>query len=379
MSGPGAQSIVSVERLTKHFPPIEKGMAGWRTIWERIRGVKHTVKALEDVSFEVRRGEIFGLLGPNGAGKTTLCKILNALVIPTAGRITLWGLDTVKHHQQLAAQTVTIFGGESDLFGLFAPRLSSARNLQFVGDLWGLPRAQTIQRVAEALQVLDLEDKRDEWYQKLSGGTKQKLFLAIPLILRRPLVVLDEPTIRLDVPTKRKVHEMIRSVLQGKLGCTILLTTHDMNEADRLCDRIAILNQGRLALVDTPQGLRRRSLRGPLVRLRLKLDGAAGRDEAALRAALARLDPALTVEPDEESDRRLQDGLRGFRVQLPRLDGGRGALLAQLVSGLAEAGLAPEHLELQEPTLEDVFVEVLGQDAARTQGPAEAGTAEAPA
>jgi len=363
--------LIAVEHLTKRFPPIRKGLGGWRTMWEQVRGLKPTVTALEDVSFEVRPGEIFGLLGPNGAGKTTFCKILNALVIPTSGKLSVWGLDTLKHHHALAREMVTIFGGESDLFGLFARRLSSERNLEFVGDLWGLPRPVTRQRVREALEMLDMWDKREEWYQKLSGGTKQKLFLAAPLILRRPLTVLDEPTIRLDVPTRRKIHDLLKNVLNRQFGATIVLTTHDLAEAERLCDRIAILNQGRLALIDTPQGLRRRSKRGPLLRLRMKFDPAAGRDEPRLRQTLAGLQPPLALEPDPEADRARQDGLQGFRLRLPRADEGQGGLFPRLLTALAGRGLVPEHLAMEEPSLEDVFVEILGEDAVKAAGSAE--------
>ena len=353
--------VIRVSNLTKRFPPPRKGLAGWRTLIEQIRGVKATVTALEDISFEVRPGEIFGLLGPNGAGKTTFCKILNALVIPTSGRIEVWGHESVREHQRLAQAMITIFGGESDLFGLFSARLSTERNLQFVGDLWGLPRATTQQRLDEALELLDLEDKRDEWYQKLSGGTKQKLFLAIPLILRRPLVVLDEPTIRLDVPTRRKGQEVLKGVLNRQLGTTIVLTTHDLTEAERLCDRIAILNRGRLALVDTPQGLRKRAKRGPRVVFRVRLEN--GR-ASTLREAFSRALPELELKPDLESDRARQDGLTGFSVQLPRLQDGEQSPLPRILEALAAGGLAPETFTMEEPTLEDVFVDLLGEQPA---------------
>jgi ABC-2 type transport system ATP-binding protein len=364
--------LIVAEKLTKRFPPVRKGLGGWRTMLEQVRGLKPTVTALEDVTLEVRPGEIFGLLGPNGAGKTTFCKILNALVIPTAGTLSVWGLDTVRHHHALAREMVTIFGGESDLFGLFAARLSSERNLEFIGDLWGLPREVTHRRIRESLELLDLLDKREEWYQKLSGGTKQKLFLATPLILRRPLTVLDEPTIRLDVPTRRKIHDVLKNVLNRQFGTTILLTTHDLAEAERLCDRVAILNHGRLALIDTPQGLRRRSSRGPLLRLRMKLDPAAGRDEALLHQALAKVQTPLTLEADLESDRMRQDGLCGYLIRLPRLDQGQDSLLPKLLAALGDRGLFPEHLVMEEPSLEDTFVEILGADAVAHPEPAAA-------
>jgi ABC-type multidrug transport system ATPase subunit len=318
------------------------------------------VIALDGVTLEVGRGRIFGLLGPNGAGKTTFCKILNALVVPTAGRVTVEGLESIRHHHELAREMVTVFGGESDLFGLFTERLSCEHNLRFIGDLWGLPREVTRARIEETLDVLDLQEKREEWYQKLSGGTKQKLFLAIPLILRRRIVVLDEPTIRLDVPTRRKMQDLIRGVLNREHGCTILLTTHDMAEAEKLCDRVGILKDGRMLLVDTPHRLRMRSSQGPRLRVRLRLDPAAGRDDASLRRSLEPLGPRLRLEADPESDGRRADGLHGYVIRVPPASPGDPGAIPQVIGLLCERGFAPQHLTVEEPTLEDLFVEILG-------------------
>jgi len=358
------EPLLEVSHVTKRFPPIRKGLGGIRTLWEQMRGQAQTVSALDDVSFEVRRGEIFGLLGPNGAGKTTLCKILNALVIPTSGHMTVRGLDTIKHHHALAPDMVTVFGGESDLFGFFAGRLGTQQNLEFIGDLWGLPREVTRERITEALKLLDFEDKREEWYQKLSGGTKQKLFLAVPLILRRGFTVLDEPTIRLDVPTRRSVHDLIREFLNRQHGSTILLTTHDMPEAERLCDRIAVLNKGRLALVDTPEGLRRRSRRGVVLTLRLQLTGRPGNDEAAARAALLAASPGADIALDPEADRQRQDELTTFLLRTQARVGGSSDqyVTPQVIATLSERSLRLMSLNVAEPTLEDAFVEIVGGD-----------------
>jgi len=357
-------ALLDVAHVTKRFPPIRKGLGGIRTLWEQLKGQAQTVTALEDVSFQVRRGEIFGLLGPNGAGKTTLCKILNALVIPTSGRVTVRGLETVKYHHALAPDMVTVFGGESDLFGFFAGRLSTQQNLEFVGDLWGLERQVTRARITEVFKLLDFEDKREEWYQKLSGGTKQKLFLAVPLILRRAFTVLDEPTIRLDVPTKRKVQELIQSVLNQECGSTILLTTHDMAEAERLCDRIAILNKGRLALVDTPAGLRQRTTRGPVLTLRVRLGLDRGQDEGRVRAAVLAAAPGSEVGLDAAADQQRGDGLTSFVVRTRHVAGtpADDGITPQILAGLTERGVRLLGLTDAEPSLEDAFVEILGED-----------------
>lgn len=349
--------ILEADHVIKRYPPIEEGLGGWRTMLARVRGVAETVSALEDLTFAVQEGEIFGLLGPNGAGKTTLCKILNALVIPTSGAVRAFGMDSVREHRAIARDMVTIFGGESDLFGLFEPRLSCEHNLRFIGDLWGLDREATMGRMDEAIELLELRGHRREWFQKLSGGTKQKLFLAAPFILRRRLVVLDEPTIRLDVPTRRRVHEVLREELNRRLGTTILLTTHDMQEAERLCDRVGILVEGRLRCVDTPEGLRRRARSGPTVRLRLR-----GEPEllaAELRRALSALDPPPGLQAEE--DRTLEEGLCAFRVCTTRGGADEGVMIRSILGAVDQAGLTPVELSVERPSFEDVFVDILGE------------------
>jgi len=139
------------------------------------------------------------------------------------------------------------------MWGVFAWRMSVYRNLKFICDLWKVPRSDMEERISFALDVLGLEQKREEWYQKLSGGTQQKLYLALPLIVRAPMILLDEPTVRVDVITRREMHEIIRQKLCKELGCTVLLTTHNMLEAERVCDRVAILRQGEIAEIGTPK------------------------------------------------------------------------------------------------------------------------------
>lgn len=358
------QASISVRNLTKRYPPKRAGLRDWRAAFAAWSSAKAETGhlALDNVTFDVRAGEIFGLLGANGAGKTTFCKILNALVIPTAGQVLVRGLDSVKHHQALTHEMVTIFGGESDLFGLFENRLSVEHNLRFIGDLWGLPPALAARRIQEAIELFGLQDKRQEWYQKLSAGTKQKLFLAIPMMLRRPLVILDEPTIRLDVPSRRTIQDAIRNTLNKELGATIVLTTHDMQEAERLCDRIGILKNGRLEIVDTPRGLRARASRGGRLHLRVRGHHA----EARIRTALARTGESYHLEAEPAEHMQGEGELRGFFIRARGAFAPVGSVfpVSRIVAELAECGLAPEHLTVEEPSLEDVFVELLERDAA---------------
>ncbi len=247
-----AEPVLRSVELTKYYPPMRKGIVGIRDLVDTFRKRRGKIKALENVTFEVNKGEVFGLLGPNGAGKTTFCKIIADLVIPTSGHAYVLGHDVIKEHRRIVGKMICVFGGEIAMWGVFAWRMSVHRNLKFIANLWKIPRGELEERISFALEVLDLEDKRDEWYQKLSGGTQQKLYLALPLIVQAPMIVLDEPTIRVDVMTRREMHEIIRERLCRELGCAVLLTTHNMLEAERVCDQVAILSHGEVAEIGRP-------------------------------------------------------------------------------------------------------------------------------
>ncbi|MCK4637036.1 MAG: ABC transporter ATP-binding protein [Methanomicrobia archaeon] len=261
--------MIKAEHFTKYYPPPRKGTFGFVDLIKDLRKPRETLPALVDVNFEVKEGEIFGLLGPNGAGKTTFCKIMNALVIPTSGHIYIDGCESVKEHEKITREMVTIFGGEREMWGLFSWRVTVERNLKYIADLWKVPSDLIKKRIEYALQILDLEEKRKEWYQKLSAGMKQKVHLSLAFIVQPKIIVLDEPTIRLDVPSKRKVHDAIKKELCQNLGSTVLLTTHDMSEADKMCDRVAILNQ-RIEFIDKPENIKELSKEHEILELKLK-------------------------------------------------------------------------------------------------------------
>ncbi len=247
------ETVLESVELTKYYPPLRKGVVGVRDLIDTFRRRRGKIKALENVTFEVKSGEVFGLLGPNGAGKTTFCKILADLVIPTSGHAYILGYDVIEEHKKVVGNMVPVFGGEIAMWGVFAWRMSVYRNLKFIANLWKIPKQEIEKRISFALEVLDLEEKRDEWYQKLSGGTQQKLYLALPLIIQAPMIVLDEPTVRVDVITRREIHQIIRDKLCREMGSTVLLTTHNMLEAERVCDRVAILSHGEIVDIGKPE------------------------------------------------------------------------------------------------------------------------------
>ncbi|MBU7044872.1 MAG: ABC transporter ATP-binding protein [Theionarchaea archaeon] len=249
-------AVIEAVTLSKYYEPPREGIFGWRQILKEIKGPQQTLLALKNVDLTIEKGELFGLLGPNGAGKTTFCKIMNALVIPTEGHILINGLDSVKHHRVIAADLVTIFSGDIDIWNIFTRRLTLEKNFEFMAKLWHVPDEVISERIDYSLDVMKLEDKRHEWYQKLSAGLKQRVYLGLTLVVQPSIVVLDEPTIHLDVPSKRVIHDVIRKELCENLGCTILLATHNMEEAEKLCDRVAILNRGEIRVVDKPENIR---------------------------------------------------------------------------------------------------------------------------
>ena len=238
--------MIEAVNLTKYYPPPIKSLLDLKSLKDFLRTPREEIPALIDMKFKVKEGEIYGLLGPNGAGKTTLCKIANGLVIPTRGHLYIAGYDSIQEHDKIRGKIFTIFGGSRDLFGLFQWRVSVEKNLKFIAELWGIPKAETEERINYALELLDLKDKRNEWYQKLSAGMRQKVYLALPIIIQPEVLILDEPTVYLDVFTRREVWNAIQE-LSKELGTTILLTTHNLREAELLCDRVMLFNKSKIA------------------------------------------------------------------------------------------------------------------------------------
>ena len=214
-------------------------------------GHKPQVVAVDRVSFSVRTGEIFGVLGPNGSGKSTLIRLIATLLLPDSGTIQVFGQDVVRQPMQVQRQINRVSVEAS-----FFKKLSPMENLVYGARLYGLNGGETRLRVVEILTRLGLE-KRVIYQpmEEMSRGMQQKVAIARALLSRPRLLLLDEPTTGLDPRSKREVQAVIRELNQGH-GTTILLTTHDMLEADSLCDRIAIIDSGKIVALDTPQALK---------------------------------------------------------------------------------------------------------------------------
>lgn len=211
------------------------------------------VVAVDRVSFTVARGEIFGVLGPNGSGKSTLIRLLATLLLPDGGDIRIFGYDVVKESMQVQ-RLINRVSVEASFF----KKLSPMENLLYGARLYGMSGAETRRRVIEILTRLGLEARAiHNPMEQMSRGMQQKVAIARALLSRPKLLLLDEPTTGLDPRSKREVQQVVRE-LRDNHGTTILLTTHDMSEADELCDRVAIIDSGRIVALDTSEGLKRR-------------------------------------------------------------------------------------------------------------------------
>jgi ABC-2 type transport system ATP-binding protein len=258
---------IAVVDLTKKFPSRREGVFGLGNLLDRIRGRAGGVVALRNMDLKVGAGEFHCLLGPNGAGKTTLCKILNALVLPDQGDVKICGLDAVRNHRQIASFSITAFGGERSMWGLMTPRLTIDKNLRYLAALWQIPKNELNDRITFALKTLDLEEKRYEWYQKLSAGQQQKSAMALPLMLKPRVMILDEPTIKMDVKSRQQLYQVLKEHFNQQLGTTILYTTHNMQEAEKLADKITIIHSGEVVYTGSVEKAKEKVRQGKHVNL----------------------------------------------------------------------------------------------------------------
>lgn len=211
-----------------------------------------STEAVRGVSFDVQQGEVFGLLGPNGAGKTTTVKMLTTLLLPTSGTAKVMGLDVVRQTAEVRRHIGFSFSGSRGLYN----RLSAVQNLKYFAELYALEPTVTRRRIPELLELVGLKGRGDDKVETYSSGMTQRLHLARALLHDPQVLFLDEPTVGIDPVGARELRKTIKEL--SALKKTILLTTHYMAEAEELCQRIAIINHGRIAVLDSPAALKRR-------------------------------------------------------------------------------------------------------------------------
>jgi ABC-2 type transport system ATP-binding protein len=316
-----------------------------------------SLTAVKDLTLEVYEGEVFGFLGPNGAGKTTSINMMCGLLKPDAGRVTIRG--------------VTVTGGDADVRArvgvcpqeiVLWERLTCLEQLQFIGQMYGLTGQEARQRGEQLLEELDLVAKRDSQARTLSGGLQRRLNLAMALVHDPEIVVLDEPEAGLDPQSRVKVREYIQSLARAK---TVILTTHNMDEADRVADRVAIIDHGQLLVLDTPAALKARVGEGDVVEIGL---GGALDEEAAERVERVLTTLRLGVAEDP---RAMASGEGQILVSQTFFDMKRGILVVRALSAvvalpvilnaLRDADVQPSEVRVRENTLEDVFIKLTGR------------------
>lgn len=246
--------VIDVENLHREFVTAK----GW------IHRKKERVRAVDGISFQVKRGEVFGLLGQNGAGKTTTIKMLITLLAPTKGKCEVLGFDTFSQEKRIRNRINFIFGGELGLYR----RLSARDNLRYFACLYHIGQEEAAGRIAGILQLVGLREKADILVETFSKGMIQRLQIARGLLNDPEILFMDEPTVGLDPLGARMLRDIIRKLKEE--GKTILLTTHYMYEADELCDRIAILNRGKLIALDTPANLKKLAGLEEVIEIRLE-------------------------------------------------------------------------------------------------------------
>ncbi len=289
------------------------------------------IKAVDGISFEVEEGEIFALLGPNGAGKTTTVKMLTCQLKPTDGKANIFGYDIIKNASKIR-KLIGIVPQEKALNEL----LTAEQNLYFYGMLYDLPKKKIRKKADELLSIMELEKRKKELVKNFSGGMKQRLNIILALLHEPKLLFLDEPTTGLDPQARRHIWEFIKKI--NKEGTTIFLTTHYMEEADNLCNRVAIIDNGKIIEMDTPSNLKKKLEKEKILEIEIEYD----------EKMVQKIKEIKGIKQAIYSD--------GF---LKLIVEDRKKLLLDIVKVLSDRNI--KSIETLEPTLEDVFIALTGK------------------
>jgi ABC-2 type transport system ATP-binding protein len=338
------QLAIETKSLRKVYPPPPSpkrrgSTAGWPPSAggvgqgsPRVPGAE--IVALQSLDLVVPEGEFFGLLGPNGAGKTTTLGILTTRVAATSGQASVAGADVVNDPVEVRRRIGVVPQRPNPDRGL-----NIIENLVFHAAYFGMPRQSSTQKAMVLLEELGLADRAYAKVDELSGGQQQRLIIARALIHEPSILFLDEPTVGLDPQARHALWEILRRLHAE--GRTIVMTTHYMEEADKLCDRLAIIDRGHLLALDTPQALKARAPGGTMVELHL--DG----DAQGAAAAVASIPGIIRADSDRDVLRAYSD--RGGRVISP------------LIDAVERSGRAVKNIDLAEPSLETLFISLTGR------------------
>jgi len=299
------------------------------------------VKALDKVSISIGEGEIFGLLGPNGAGKTTFIKILTTLLLPTSGEAYIGGFDVVKESDKVRKIISLVSGGETPGYGI----LSVRENLWFFSQLYGLSSSVAKEEIRRLMADLDFEEYAGTRMSKLSTGYRQRLNLARGLLSKPKILFLDEPTLGLDVLTAKNLREYIVDWAKRERKGTVLLTTHYMAEADEMCDRVAIIDRGRILACDSPFKLKENLEENVIVKMEV----------SSVRADFSFIDDLGGVVGYSQT-RSIQTDTTTLKVMVHDE-----SILSKITSKIEGQKLKILSVNKAEPTLEDVYISLVGR------------------
>ena len=302
--------------------------------------------ALTGIGFQIDRGELFGLLGPNGAGKTTLISILSTLLKPSSGQVKIGSLDVLRQAKKIKH----LIGTVPQEIALY-PTLSARENLSFYGRMYGLHGLQFRKRIDVLLEMIGLTDRRHERVQKFSGGMKRRLNLAVGLIHKPKLLLLDEPMVGVDPQSRNHILESIKTLKSE--GTTMIYTTHYMEEAEQLCDRVAILDEGKLVALDSPQRLVER-LGDGLINIGV---GFADSNLLDTLGALPRVREVRCLDRNEPQ----QEGERENRSLVTIRTDQAKHTLREVIRVFDQMEVSVSSLEVLEPNLNSVFLQLTGK------------------
>ncbi len=339
-------------QLVKKFParpgtgdkPVEgesapkSGKKRWQ-FWKKEPKAMFT--AVNGVDLQIEQGEIFGLLGPNGAGKSTTIRMLCTLLEPTSGTARVNGFDVTKQANEVRRNLGTVLAGERSIYW----KLTGRENLEYFAALYHIPQAVAKKRVEELIERMELRERANELVEKYSTGMRQRVAIAKALLARPPILLLDEPTLGLDPQAARNLRELIAQLKQE--GHTILLTTHYMEEADLLSDRIGIIDTGKVIALDTPAGLKRRIEQKEVI----KLEVTGWHDDLGEKLRSISGIENLTSRQQGEADLwEIHMQAQNSRAAIPRI-----------VEHISGNGTRLVNMNIVKPSLEDVFIHLTGK------------------
>jgi ABC-2 type transport system ATP-binding protein len=299
---------------------------------EQLSRMFNDLIAVDHISFEIEKGEIFGLLGPNGAGKTTTLSMLATMLKPTSGSATVNGIDIEQDEDGVRKSIGIVFQDQS-----LDEELTAWENMDFHGRMYRIPGEVRRKRIIELLELVGLEDRKDDIVKTFSGGMRRRLEIARGLLHHPVVLFLDEPTLGLDPQTRNHLWQYIAALSREK-GITIILTTHYMEEADHLCDRVAIIDQGRIIALDTPQNLKNR-IGGDVITI----------TSPNPEAVVATLNEPWVTHLEQHNGQ--------VTISLENAEGH----VSTIVTLLTQKQIVIDNLSIHKPTLEDVFLYFTGK------------------